>query len=79
MTSRQSVSCAKHAIAIGLAAALVAAAALAASAVSPAGAATRWANDASETGRQSDLVNRPGCWVETRNENRFPCDVAVRH
>ncbi len=61
------------AIAIGIVAAIGAAAA------SPSWAATGRSANASETGRQTDLVNRPGCWTESGYDGRFPCELAGGH
>jgi hypothetical protein len=33
-------------------------------------------NNTAETGWQSELVNRPGCWIEGGYDNRFPCRTA---
>jgi hypothetical protein len=33
-------------------------------------------DNASVTGYQSDLVNRPGCWTENGYDREFPCPVA---
>ena len=60
----------KRTIAIGVGAAI------AASAASPSLALTGRSTIATETGRQSDLVNRPGCWTESGYDGRFPCEVA---
>ena len=69
MTSTRPISSLKYAITIGIAAAI------GASAASPSWAATSWSSNVSETGWQSDLVNRPGCWTENGHDNWFPCQV----
>jgi hypothetical protein len=33
-------------------------------------------DNASVTGYQGDLVNRPGCWTENGYDREGPCDVA---
>ena len=45
----------------------------AASAASPAWALAGRSITAAETGWQSELVNQPGCWIESGYDGRFPC------
>lgn len=52
----------------------IAIAVIAAGAASPSWAAPNRSNDASETGQQGDLVNRPGCWTATGYDSRVPCE-----
>jgi hypothetical protein len=59
----------KRTIAIGIAAAIGAGSA------GPCWAAVP-SNNAAETGWQSELVNRPGCWTEGGYDNRFACQTA---
>ncbi len=72
-TSTRQTSSLKRGMAIGIATAI------AASAPTPAWGAASRSNSATETGRQSDLVNRPGCWSESGYDNRIPCEVAGGH
>jgi len=62
MTSTRSFS--KCAIAIGI---------CAASAATPAWALPGRSSTPTETGRHGDLVNQPGCWIESGYADRFPC------
>jgi hypothetical protein len=66
-------SCLRHALAAAIAATIAAAT------VGVGGAAVRPPANASETGRQGDLVNRPGCWSEGGTENRYACELAGWH
>ena len=70
MASVHTVSSARRAMVLTLAIAIAAGAAY------PAGASARWTNDASETGQQGDLVNRPGCWLQGERDNRLLCEMA---
>jgi hypothetical protein len=45
----------------------------AASAASPAWALAGRSSTATETGWQGELVNQPGCWIESGYDGRFPC------
>jgi hypothetical protein len=63
------VSASKHALTIGIAAAILA------SAVPTIWTVPSRTDNASVTGRQGDLVNRPGCWTENGYEREFPCPV----
>jgi hypothetical protein len=45
----------------------------AASAASPAWALAGRSRTPTETGQHGDLVNRPGCWIESGYDGRFPC------
>jgi hypothetical protein len=60
----------KRAIAIGIAAAIGAGTA------GPCWAAVIPSNNSAETGWQSELVNRPGCWNEGGYDNRIACQTA---
>ena len=62
MTSTRSFS--KWAIAIGI---------CAAGAASPAWALAGRSRTPTETGWQGDLVNQPGCWIESGYDGRYPC------
>ena len=66
-------SCLRHALALAIAAMIAAATA------GVGGAAARPPANASETGRQGDLVNRPACWSEGGDENRYSCELAGWH
>jgi len=66
-------SCLRHALALAIAATIAAATA------DVGGAAARPPANASETGRQGDLVNRLGCWSEGATENRYACELAGWH
>ncbi len=59
----------KRAIAIGIAAAI------AAGMAGPCWAAAT-PSKAAETGWQSELVNKPGCWTEGGYDSRFACQTA---
>jgi hypothetical protein len=43
------------------------------SAASPAWALAGRSRTPTETGQQGDLVNQPGCWIESGYDGRFPC------
>jgi hypothetical protein len=63
------VSTSKHALMSGIAAAILAAT-----------APVIWTvpsrtDNATVTGRQGDLVNRPGCWTENDYDREVPCSV----
>ena len=58
--------------------AIVIAAAVAAGMASPCRAAASPPINAAETGWQSELVNRPGCWTEGGYDTRYSCDIAGR-
>lgn len=69
---------ARRASSLRHAAAMVIAAAIAAGAASPCRAASSPPINATETGWQNELVNRPGCWAESGYDTRYSCDVAGR-
>jgi hypothetical protein len=69
--STRRASSLRQAAAIGIAAMI------AAGAASPCRAAASPPN-ATETGWQNDLVNRPGCWTEGGYDGRYSCDIAGR-
>ena len=45
----------------------------AASAASPASAFAGRSSTPIDTGWQHELVNQPGCWIESGYDGRFPC------
>jgi len=65
MASTRSFS--KCAIAMGICAGI------ATGAASPAWALAGQSSTPTETGRQGDLVNQPGCWIESGYDGRYPC------
>jgi hypothetical protein len=69
--SARRASSLQHAIAFGLAAVI---------ALGTAGACRAAAHpaNASETGWQGELVNRPGCWSAGGDDIRYACEAAGR-
>ena len=70
-TSTRRASSFRHAIAIGIVVIITAGSTSLCSAATSA--------SATETGWQSELVNKPGCWTEGGYDNRFPCEMAGQH
>jgi hypothetical protein len=69
---------ARRASSLRHATAMIIAAAIAAGTASPCWAATSPPANATETGWQNELVNRPGCWTEGGYDTRYSCDIAGR-
>ena len=64
-------SASKHALTIGVAAAILA------SAVPTIWTVPARTDNASVTGHQGVLVNQPGCWTENGYEREVPCAVVL--